>query len=922
LKNKTPHATKKRRAFFRRFFCTFLIANTTPIVMKKIVLLLIVFGLMNTLSAQKFISGDSAHSFVAVQKQFDQWKQQQDLNQVKGWKYFKHWEYEMQYHTGADGEPADATDYLTAASNLANEKQNQSNTRSMMTNAWYPVGPDVVPNNLTGYMQNGIGRINCMAFHPTNSNVYYVGVAQGGVWKTTNNGVSWTPITDNLPILRISDITLDPNDPDNTIYISVCDFEYIGFGLFLNGRKRHTHYGLGVYKTTNGGTSWNATGLTFQLTDYDASLIREIIIDPSNSNNILACGTTGMYRSTDAGTSWTMVQAALFWDMVQDPVSPNTIYAATGWVLNSNSGAAGIYKSTNFGQSWTLLNTGIPATGQVQRVKLALAPSDPNYIYAFAVDLANGLYGIYKTTNAGSSWTYSNPSVNILESGDGSNGGGQGNYDFGAVVHPTNRNIVYTGGINIWATTDGGATFNPVSHWTLYYGPTVHGDLHYFAIQPSTGNFFVCGDGGIARTSSVITQTWNDANNGNPWPTQWTDLGFGMQVTSFYRLSSSRNSTGRLIAGAQDNASFYFESGNWFTVYGGDGMDNYLDPLDDNGIFCSSQYGNWAYSNDDGNSFFGLSANVNNELGEWVSPIVADYNNPGTIYIGFENVVKTSDNGNSWNAISSFPFMGGSQEISVMAVANSNANVLYVAKRVRYENNLPGIFYKTTNGGGTWTNVTAGLPDSLYCTGIEISETDANTVYVCLAGFSTGNKVFKTTDGGTTWQNISFNLPNIPVNCVKYVPSANKIMIATDLGVYVLDESTSTWSNQSTGLPNVIVSDIEFNIPLNKIYVSTFGRGIWATDLDVFTANIQQPQTSNQLEISLYPSPNNGSFTITSTDAQPLNLEVLDIRGRVVYSEQLTGKTQYQFQLNVLPGMYYAHVRGDKSSGVKSFVVE
>lgn len=878
------------------------------------------------MSAQRFINrtadDQEPMTFTQLQLQFDNWAKEKNLSQEHHWKYFKRWEMDMQMHTDANGQRTDVSDYIHAAINVADQK-NQQNSSRMAMSAWYPVGPNVVPNNLTGYMMNGIGRINCIAFHPTNSSTYFVGVAQGGVWKTTNNGVSWTPLTDNLPITRISDIAIDPNDPDNTMYVSVCDFEYIGFGLYLNGRKRNTHYGLGVYKTTDGGATWSPTGLTFQLTDGDASLIRKIIIDPNNSNNILACGVSGMYRSTDAGASWTLVNNSLFWDMQQDPATPNTIYAASGWVAVSNDGAAGIYKSTNFGLTWTQLSTGIPATGQVQRVRLAIAPSDPNYIYAIAVDLQNGLYGIYKSVNAGSTWTYINPGVNILEWDDGSNSGGQGNYDLGLMIHPTNRNIVYVGGVNVWGSSDGAQTWQPASHWTLYYGPTLHGDIHFIERQPSTGNIFVCSDGGIYRTNSITTQSWNDANNNIPWPTQWTDIGYGMQITSFYRISSSRNTTGRLLAGAQDNGSFYFENLVWNTVYGGDGMDNYLDPQDDNALIAASQYGSFGISNDDGISFNGMNINVNNEAGEWTSPIVADYNNPGVLYAGFENVTKSTNGGQNWTAISNFPFAGNTQEISALAVSNSNANVIYAAKRVRYEYNLDGLMYKTTNGGSTWTNVTAGLPDSLYFTSVEISETDANTVYVTCAGFSTGNKVFRTTNGGTSWQNISYNLPNVPVNCVKYIPGNGTVMIAADLGVYVFDPVGNSWTLNSTGLPNVIVSDIEFNVPLNKIYVSTFGRGIWATDLDVFTSTLNKPVV-NALSIELFPSPNNGTFTITvpaDKSNEEFSLEVIDISGRIVYSEKLNGKSNYGIALNVPSGMYFAHVRGTSLYGVKSFVV-
>lgn len=896
----------------------------TLLLMRKILIpALLCLGTL--MYAQKFIRNTTgrALTFKEVQAQYNTWSDTTDLKQTRGWKFFKRWEMEVLMHTDGSGEPGDPTEYYQACVGSANARMPQ-NHNEVQYNAWYPVGPNVLPQNLTGYMENGIGRINCVTFHPTNPNVYYVGVAQGGVWKTTNNGVSWTPLTDNLPITRISDIALDPNDPDSTMYISVGDFEYIGFGLYLNGRKRNTHYGLGVFKTTDGGQTWTQTGLTFLLTDGDASLIRKVIVNPANSNELLACGVSGMYRSTDGGTTWTQMNNGLFWDMQSDPNAPSTIYASTGWVLNSNLGAAGIWKSTNFGQTWTQLTTGMPATGSIQGVKLAIAPSDPNYVYAVTTDLNGGLYGIYKSTNAGSTWNYIAPNLNILEWDQGSSSGGQGTYDLGVVVDATNRDAIYIGGINLWGSTDGGVTFNPASHWTLSYGPTIHGDIHFLGRQSTTGNYFICSDGGIYRTSSIVTQTWASAQSGNPWSSPWVNLNNGLQVSSFYRLSSSHNSADRLMAGAQDNGSFYYENNVWSTIFGGDGMDNYLDPLNDDMVIGSSQYGSFYRSFDDGLNDWGTYPNVNGESGEWTSPIIADYNNPGTLYAGFQNVVMTVDNGDNWTAISNFPYTNYPGEVVALAVSNSNSQVILAGRRVHYEYNEPASLFRTTNGGATWTDITAGIPDSLYYTSVEISENNANVIYVTMAGFSAGNKVFRSTNGGSAWTNISYNLPNIPVNCLKYIPgSGGDVMIATDIGAYVLGASSSTWVNQSLGLPNVIVSDIEFNVPMNKIYLSTFGRGIWATDLDVFTHAVNT--IASPVTMNLYPSPNNGSFTIEMNGSAAMDeytLQIIDVMGKVVYEEKLSGNSSYHVQFTGAAGMYYAHVRGRAYSGVKSFVVE
>jgi photosystem II stability/assembly factor-like uncharacterized protein len=882
--------------------------------MKNLKLFFLLAIIPSILSAQKFIKNTTgrALTFKEIQKQFDTFKKQNDLRKTGGWKSFKRWEHDMQMHTNEQGEPAGFDTYVNEAIAMSEFKQNLQN--QSLASTWAPTGPNVLPNNLTGYMENGIGRINCVAFHPTLSGTYYVGVAQGGVWKTTNNGTSWTPLTDNLPITRISDISLDPSNP-NTIYISVCDFEYIGVSLFLNGRKRNTHYGLGVYKSTDGGLTWAATGLTFQLTNGDASLIRKVLVNPTNSNDVCAAGASGMYKSANGGTTWTKVMDSLFWDLHQDPVSSNVLYASTGWVMNSNLGNAAVYKSTNFGNTWTMLNTGMPATGTIQRVKLAIAPSDNNYIYAACVDNQQGLYGFYKSTNAGLTWTYIAPADNVLEGGQGTNPGGQGNYDLGLLVNPTNKNTVYIGGVNMWASTDGANTFNPVSHWTTSYGPTIHGDFHYFAYQTSGSQFFVCSDGGLYKTSNIVPSSWSTSS----WPTTWTKLNSGMQVTSFYKISSSKNAAGRLVAGAQDNGTFYYKGGTWSTIFGGDGMDNYIDPTSSTNVLGSSQYGNFEYSTNDGVSSITPNSNPLGEAAEWTTPVIGDPNTPVIVYLGNENVVKSTNGGNTWSTLTSMPGTN-STEISALAVSNTNSQVLYAARRVRYEFAIPGAVFKTTNGGSSWTNVTAGLPDSLYYTGIEIDLANANTVYICMAGFSSGRKVYKTTNAGVTWTNISYNLPNLPVNCIKQIPGTNNLIVATDIGIYILSGSATTWVNNSFGLPNVILSDIEFNVVLNKAYVATFGRGIWETPLNVLTG-ISGAVANNVLSFDLYPSVNNGDFTINTGSTTEKSVEVIDVMGRVVYSQK-TYDEKIKLDLKLASGTYYVRIVNGDKAGVKQFVIQ
>lgn len=894
--------------------------------MKSLFLILSLLFSLPILVGQSFITNTTnrALTFNELKLQFSQYKKANDLTNQKHWKSYKRWEQEMELHTNTKGEPAGFDDYIEASIEMSNFKQQLAKKNASAS--WTPFGPNVLPTNLTGYMENGIGRINCITFHPTDANTFYVGVAQGGVWKTTNNGVNWTPLTDNLPITRISDITINPTNP-NEMYISVCDFEYIGVSLHLNGRKRNTHYGLGVYKTTDGGVTWNPTGLTYALTNGDESLIRKILINPSNTNDIVACGVNGMYKSLDAGTTWVKKLDSLFWDMHQDPSNPAIIYASTGWVLTSNIGNAGVYKSTDFGNTWTMLPTAMPLTGIIQRVKLAIAPSNNNIIYALCVDIDGGLHGIYKTINAGLSWTFIPPTDNILEGGTGGGTGGQGNYDLGFVVDFTNPNKLYVGGVNIWGSTNGGTTFNPIAHWTTSYGPTLHGDIHYMSRNPLSGNYFVCSDGGVYRTANMIIDNWGTSS---PWPTVWTKMNNNIQISALYRLSSSKTLTEQLVAGAQDNASMYYNAGNWSTIFGGDGMDNCLNPTSTTQVFGSSQYGNFYYSNNNGVSDFGVNSNINSEQSEWVTPVVADYNHPGVMYIGHENVVKSTNSGVSWTTLGTIytnTLTLDNTEISALAVSNTNSLVLYAARRIRYEFGLNGIVFKTTNGGTSFTNVTNNLPDSLYYTGIEINTSDENTVYVSMAGFTATDKVFKTINGGTTWQNITYNLPNLPVNCIKQIPGTNDLIVATDIGVYILNDGTTNWVNNSFGLPNVIVSDIEFNSPLNKVYVSTFGRGIWETNISaIVTPTVVNTTNTIQLQniynYNLYPTVNNGSFTLSfEKDNSEKTIEVIDIMGKVVHTQHTTAE-KLELKLTLSSGAYFVKTTSKNLLGVKRIIVE
>ncbi|MEO0471875.1 MAG: T9SS type A sorting domain-containing protein [Bacteroidota bacterium] len=874
-------------------------------------------------------NGTAKASYADFEHNLFQWQQQHDLDQTKGWKWLYRWMNETNIRLNPGGEIPDQTTYFQSLVRVADQKQQ---SQSRMAN-WAPVGPIEVPPSNNALIV-GLGRINTISFHPTDPNTFWVGVSQGGVWKTTNNGQSWQPLTDDLPILRISDIAVNQANPDE-MYISVGDYAYLAVALNLDDRKRNTHYGLGVYKTINGGQSWTPTGLTFQQTELDGSLTRRVFIHPSNSNNLIAAGIHGIWTSADAGDTWSQQSDSLIWDLEQDPQNPDILYASTGYLHNLQAGVAGIMKSTDFGQNWSWLNTGIPQTGQVQRVELSVSPSNPQVIYAVTCNINRGLYAVYRSINGGQTWTQQANSPNILNWWlQPSNDRGQGTYDLAVTVHPTNPDIVYVGGINLWASTDGGVNWNPASYWRSDFGPSLHADQHYMEFSPHDGKLYACNDGGIYRTDSLIPFDANQTNNpGFQIPTSWENLNDGLQITAYYRLGLNDNDPSTLLAGAQDNST-YLKSGNsWVAVIGGDGMECLQHPTNSNILYGSYQFGNFARSDDGGNFFqFGLTdAILANELGAWTTPMVMSPNDNQTLYAGYSNVWKSTNQGDSWQKVSDFspmPAYFAASPASALAVAPSDEQSIYVAKRIYHSFNQPSQMFRTTSGGNSWQEITFGLPDSLYFTYIAVDDDDPLNVYLSVGGLVDGQKVFHSTNGGDSWNNISLNLPNLPVNCLVHQAGSisNIVYAGTDVGVYVYSDSLGQWELYSDQLPNVIVSELDIHPLEQKIYAATFGRGIWVGDLFTETPLTGIPG-ENFADIQLSPNPAQGQFSLSFSDvkAGELKLDILDVRGRRMYQESFTAQTasfQKVVQINAPSGLYFVRIQQSGRQWVERLILD
>jgi hypothetical protein len=519
-----------------------------------------------------------------------------------------------------------------------------------------------------------------------------------------------------------------------------------------------------------------------------------------------------------------------------------------------------------------------------------------------------------------------------LEWYDGSSGGGQGWYDLALLVSPTDRNTVYTGGINMWGSTDGGVTFDAVSYWRGDYGPSLNADQHQIAYNPLNVKYYVCDDGGLYSTSQILIGSWTDAQNtsGYNWPTIWEKKSSGMQVTSFYRCSTSPAADGNLIAGAQDNGTYFYNGTIWQNVIGGDGMECILHPTNPQVFYGSSQYGSLAMSYDGGATTNYLSSPL--EYGEWTTPFVMHPDSSDILFAAYGNIFKSVDAGNSWYPISAMPVNGtlGQPNISsALAIAPSNPNCLYVAKRYYYSYGEPSALWVTTDQGTNWVNRTLGLPDSLYLTSIEIDGDDPATAWVTVGGFVPGVKLFKTTDYGANWTNVSRNLPNLQCNTVVQDVShpRNPIYVGLDVGVYYGNDTSSTYELYATDLPNVVISDLEFDVSNAQIVAATFGRGLWGVSLKDDVVSSIHSGNAQALAMTVVPNPNAGEFQIQleGTSTETMQVQLIDIMGRVIH-EGAVAPFEVGCAVPVLqslaPGYYFARVLGSDVRLTVKFLVK
>lgn len=715
-----------------------------------------------------------------------------------GWKQFKRWEWYWENRV----DPTTGAFPNTSAYNELKEIKASALNKKSPSGQWTSMGPST-----SGGGYAGLGRLNCIGFHPTDNDILYAGAASGGVWKSTDGGSNWISQANDIDAIGISDIVVLPTSGDDIVYIATGD------------RDASDTYSVGVLKSTNGGTSWTNTGLVF--TAGQKRLINRLLVDPVSNNIFYAATTIGVYKSIDSGATWSVMTSEVFMDMEFKPGASNIIYGSTK--------QGNVYRSIDSGTNWS---QSLSTSGK--RTELAISPNDATVVYALIAANNSGLYGIYKSTDSGSSFSVVYNGINLLGwDCSGGDSGGQGWYDLCIAADPTNANTVFIGGVNTWKTTDGGTTWNINNHWSSNCGgtaTTVHADKHNLTFQNGTATLFECNDGGLYSTS----------NSGN----SWSHLTNGMIISQMYKLGVAQTTSTDVITGLQDNGTKAMLTSTWNDVIGGDGMECMIDASDENTQYGSLYYGSIYRTTDHWGNSTQISGGISGNAA-WVTPFVQDPNNSNTIFVGYEDVWKSTNQGNSWSQLSTW----GGNTLRSLAVAPSNSNNIFAA--------TTNTLYGTTNGGSSWSNITGSLPvGSSNITYISVKNDDANTIWVSMSEFNSYG-VFESTNGGSSWTDISAGLPSLPTNCViqnKQNSTQVELYAATDVGVY-LKLGSSNWVPFFNNMPNVVVTELDIyydaNPLLSLIRAATYGRGLWESDLYSATTTLQANFTANNTSIEI-----------------------------------------------------------------------
>ncbi|MEM7085562.1 MAG: T9SS type A sorting domain-containing protein [Bacteroidota bacterium] len=736
------------------------------------------------------------------------------------------------------------------------------------------------------------GRITDIEIPIDQAQTYYVGAASGGIFKSVDAGGSWTPIFDDQAMLSIGDIEISKNNTD---------ILWVGTGEVNAGGGSLAYDGDGIYKSEDGGITWETKGLP------DVGSIGKVLIDPNDDNTIFvgAMGplfrddnNRGVYRSTDAGTTWSQVffvsDVAGVIDMAIHPTDGNIVYAAS-WErirrpeFRQYGGAgSGLHRSTDGGDTWTEMTSGLPTSPtQKGRISIDISQSNPNVLYARYADANGSIQGVYRTANGGDSWTEVNSSqLNNI---------GFHWWFRGIFVDPTDENIIYNVDFVVQKSTDGG------NNWSIAF-PNVHVDQHAMAFNASvSGEVLLGNDGGFYKSTNNGASSVKDNS---------------LPITQFYRFYVDPQNEGKVYGGSQDNSTIRTTTGglgDWATIYGGDGFQPIVDANNTNVIYALSQNGNLGKSINNGASF---SSAINGISGgdrrNWDTPIAMDPNDSQTLYYGTQRVYRTTNAAGVWTPISpdltNGPGGGNLSFGTVVSIDVSPANSDLI-----YAGTDDGNIWVTEDGGTNWTNISGTLPDR-WVTKVKADPIFEDRVYATFSGYRYGEDdghVFFSDDRGANWADITTNLPDIPINDIE-VTTFQGILIATDIGVMQTDIEGGDWVPFGDNLPSVVVTDL-FAYPPNSeakhMYAATYGRSsykIYVGELGIEDGaikqsriypnpatdfvNIELPNTSGAFKVMIYDSMGREVSELYTSEENKMKLDVSGMASGIYYVKILEGE--------------------------------
>ncbi|MFH1118591.1 MAG: PKD domain-containing protein [Bacteroidota bacterium] len=728
---------------------------------------------------------DQEANFFATQKAFNTYWNGREVTKGSGFKPFKRWEYFTGLRVKPDGTKPEADRNLKAYKTYMMQHAGRS-----VNGDWTPLGPFTVPSGYNGY--RGLGRINAVAFHPTDPDILYIGAPAGGLWISEDHGLTWNNHTDILPTLGVSAIVID----------------YINTGVIYMGtgdRDAGDASGLGVWKSFDGGITWSVYN-----TGMGNTTVSKLIMHPQYPNMIFAATGSGIYKTSDGGITWDKKANGTFKDIVFKPGNPDIIYAT----LNGT-----FYKSSDGGETFAMGANGLPAGA---RGAIAVSPANPEIVYVFLTN-SDSFKGLYRSIDSGVSFEERSTSPNIMSWDCSGGSGGQAWYDLDVAADPTNPDILYGGGVNCFKSTDGGSTWNIRSHWYGGCGvQSVHADLHVLEYSPLTGKLFAGNDGGVY---------WTENGGLN-----WTEISNGLVISQAYKIGQSATNRNFVINGYQDNGTSSWTGTEWIAVGGGDGMECAYDPTDDRYSYSTVYYGsmNRNYNHSGQGQIAGQGVNGITESGAWVTPFLIDHNDGNIMFIGYKNIWRSTNlkaNNTSsvdWTKISDI----STSDMSVMAQSRANTGILYAASgnKLYRSDNVKDVSV-------SWLTLTGNLPSGNNITAIETSHTDENVVFVVQQ-----NRVFRSADKGNSWIDLTGTLPDVQMSTLaNYRHSPEGLYLGTDIGIFYRDYNMADWILFSNGFPaSARVTELEiFYDPAGQqgdvIRAGTYGRGLWESPMHFST---------------------------------------------------------------------------------------